>query len=152
MSGPSIYLTITFNYRGAITSMPWPVWSSKFSLLSQSKLCPVDCDWMLVEAATDGVGQAPELPEAEKEQPWWGKQVSEYSAGHVLVQSAQSAISLVKLAAIAGGAYLLWQLLSTTRGLHAIGGGSSRKLASRILVDDDDVDPPRRSMVRGLKR
>ena len=50
-SGPSspLYVKLSFNYRGYQKSLPWPVWTANnLSLLRESKLCPFDCDWMLL--------------------------------------------------------------------------------------------------------
>lgn len=47
---PPLYVALSFNYRGYAKSMPWPVWTESMSPLRESKLCPFDCDWMLVQA------------------------------------------------------------------------------------------------------
>jgi hypothetical protein len=60
---PPLYVRVTFNYRGYATSLPWPVRTATFSLLWADKICPFDCDWMLVLARD--VASLPEAP-AEK--------------------------------------------------------------------------------------
>lgn len=57
---PPIYVRLTFNYRGYVKSMPWPVWTARGYLRSE-KLCPFDADWMLVWARdAAALGAAPE--------------------------------------------------------------------------------------------
>jgi hypothetical protein len=47
---PPLYVRITYNYRGYVQSLPWPVWTASLSPLLSDKLCPLDADWMLVLA------------------------------------------------------------------------------------------------------
>lgn len=59
-SGPSIFVTVAFNYRGYETSMPWPVWGHYWSLRDSQNTCPVDADWILSSAyPLDKVKAAP---------------------------------------------------------------------------------------------
>lgn len=49
-AGPSVFVTLAFNYRGFEEDMPWPVWGHVHSLLKSEKLCPVQADWVLSSA------------------------------------------------------------------------------------------------------
>ncbi|MGB1276518.1 MAG: hypothetical protein ACPG77_12285 [Nannocystaceae bacterium] len=111
--GSVIYLTVTFNYRGSIRSMPWPVWSSAFSLLTSSKICPFNCDWMLSEAANTSTSGG-ELPAVREPDSWW-EQVAEYSKGSPL-GAIQSGVKFIATAAmlIAG----LWAFRTIYRPSH----------------------------------
>lgn len=60
---PPLYVRVTFNYRGYVQSLPWPVWTATSSPFLSDKLCPLDCDWMLVLARD--VATLPVAPEEQ---------------------------------------------------------------------------------------
>src|SRR5262245_8014144 len=72
---PPLYVTVAFNYRGYQKSLPWPVWTASSSFFRTDKLCPMDCDWMLVSAK-----DLAQLPEAEAEESLLEK-LSEHGPG-----------------------------------------------------------------------
>ena len=58
---PPLFVTIELNYRGYAQDLPWPVWTASASPFRSDKLCPFDCDWMLVWAApVESLIDAPE--------------------------------------------------------------------------------------------
>lgn len=66
---PPVYVDVSFNYRGVWKNMPWPVWTQvSTSLLRSDKLCPFDCDWMLVSAQNLAT-----LPDVGTESTWLEK-------------------------------------------------------------------------------
>lgn len=89
-----LFVTLSFNYRGYAKTMPWPVWTAdNWSVLRDSKLCPFDCDWMLMWAKSPA-----KLKDAPTEKSFLEK-VSEhapapFAAGADLVRLAGYGIAL----------------------------------------------------------
>ena len=102
---PPLFVRVAFHYRGYVKSLPWPVWTaSGTTFLRESKLCPQNCDWMLVWAKSED-----ELTEAPPEA----------SALDKLAQNAPGGLAdlarLTQLAGYALVAYLGFQAFTVAR-------------------------------------
>lgn len=58
--GKVMYLDVSFNYRGHLSVIPWPVYT--FGIL-ESESCPINAEWMLLESSLVPLGDIPIEPE-----------------------------------------------------------------------------------------
>lgn len=62
-AGPSIFVTVAFNYRGFDHDMAWPVRGHALSWFEGEKSCPVQADWVLISSLpADKLQKAPPEP------------------------------------------------------------------------------------------
>jgi hypothetical protein len=57
-----VYMLIEFVYRGTAREMPWPVYRAADSIFTYSGWCPIEADWMLVQALQPDVTEKPPSP------------------------------------------------------------------------------------------
>lgn len=136
--GGVAYVTLTFNYRGYDTSMPWPVYTSNWSFTREGKSCPIECDWMLL-AASNPKADDP-LPEAPEEMSILDK-LDVYADGNVLGDAYDLLSTVTKIAGLAAGVFVAVQVVRIARPMLAARAASD----ARGRAKSDDTKTPSRT-------